>query len=115
MDSLHHGAWRAFPCRLRGWLGFSALGIIGVAMIHHPMLLSGRARVQTNDDDPRLINYLLEHSYRWLVQEPGHRRFWDIPIFFPARNVAGFSDTLLSVAPLYWLCRLARVLPDTAF
>jgi hypothetical protein len=114
-QSAHDAAAPTFPSTLRGWLGFSILGLLGLLMIHHPMLLSGLARVQTDDSDTRLLNYLLEHNFRWILQEPGHRQFWEIPIFYPARNVAAYSDTLLSVAPLYWVFRLARAMPDTAF
>src|SRR5207244_1566392 len=51
----------------------------------------------------------------WIHGTPPHRSFWDIPIFYPTRNVAAFSDTLLTVAPLYWVWRVVGFLPDTAF
>jgi hypothetical protein len=95
--------------------GPAVLGLIGLFMIHHPMLLSGLAQIQIDTGDSRLINFLLEHSYRWIAGDPGHRSFWDIPIFYPAKNVAAYSDTLLSVAPVYWFWRVVGLLPDTAF
>ncbi len=91
------------------------VGLFGLLMIHHPMLLSGLARIQADGDDVRLINYLLEHSYRWIAGYPAHREYWNIPFFYPAPNVAAYSDTLLSVAPFYWLWRVVGLLPDTAF
>jgi hypothetical protein len=87
----------------------------GLMMAHHPMILSGLRRVQTDPIDTRLINYLLEHSYRWAIREPLHRSFWDPPFFYPTRNVAAYSDLLLSVAPLYWMTRGVGLPPDTAF
>ena len=99
----------------RLWLGPAVLGLVGMVMIHHPMLFSGFAQIQSDGDDSRLINYLLEHSYRWITGYPSHRLFWDIPMFYPARNVAAYSDTLLSSAPLYWLWRVAGFWPYTAF
>ena len=102
----------------RGWagvLGLAVVGLVGLVMMFHPTLFSGFARIQTAADDPRLINYLLEHSYLWIRGEPSHRSFWDIPIFYPARNIAAHSDTLLTVAPLYWAFRVLGFLPDTAF
>jgi hypothetical protein len=96
-------------------LGLATAGLIGLVMAHHPTLFSGFARIQTATEDPRLINYLLEHSYLWIRGKPPHRLFWDIPIFYPMRNVAAFSDTLLTVAPAYWGWRALGFLPDTAF
>jgi hypothetical protein len=106
---------RVFPCRWPGWLGFTAMGMLGLAMLHHPMLVSRLRRVQTDGDDPRLINYLLEHSFRWITQQPGHERFWDVPMFYPTRNVTAYSDTLLCAGPPYWAFRALAFLPDTAF
>jgi hypothetical protein len=97
-----------------GWVGLAVVGLLGLLMAHHPMLFCGLARMQGSEDS-RLINYLLEHSYRWIKQEPLHREFWDIPIFYPTRNTAGFSDTLLTIAPLYWGWRATGLAPDTAF
>jgi hypothetical protein len=79
------------------------------------MILTGLGRIQTDPIDTRLINYLLEHSYRWLLQDPLHRSFWDPPFYAPARNVEAYSDTLLTVAPLYWVWRAIGLKPDTAF
>ena len=107
--------WGAIKGAARVWLVPTILGLIGLVFIHHPMLLSGFARGQTEGDDPQLINYLLEHGYLWLTGHPQHRHFWNIPFFYPAPNVAAFSDTLLSVGPVYCVWRVAGFLPDTAF
>lgn len=55
--------------------------------------------------DGRLNHYFLEHSWLWLKGEPLHADFWDAPFFYPYKNVMAYSDTLLGVAPLYWLVR----------
>jgi hypothetical protein len=97
------------------WLGPVVVGLIGLAMIHHPMLFSGLTQMQVEACDTRLINYLLEHSFRWIARYPQHRMFWEMPFFYPAQNVGAYSDTMLGVAPIYWGWRAFGFLPDTAF
>jgi hypothetical protein len=94
---------------------FTVFLIIGLLALFHPMILSGFTLVQTDPGDTRLVNYILEHSYQWMLRNPLHASFWDLPIFFPVRNTAANSEILLGVAPIYWLIRLVRVPPDTAF
>jgi hypothetical protein len=79
------------------------------------MLLTGLGRMQTDPVDTRLINYILEHTYRWVQRYPEHRSFWDPPFFYPARNVLAYSDLLLGAAPVYWAWRALGLVPDTAF
>ena len=110
-----HARWWSVHRARVVWLGPAIVGLIGMVMIHYPMLFSGLAQIQTDREDSRLINYLLEHSYRWIAGHPGHREFWQVPAYYPARNVAAFSDTLLSIAPVYWFWRFVGLLPDTAF
>jgi hypothetical protein len=112
----HHGAltprWRRSIAA--AWLP-AALGLVGIVFANHPMLFSGFRRVQIRHEDPRLINYLLEHGYLWLRGHALHRDLWSPPFFYPARGVLAYSDTLLGTAPLYWSLRLAQIPPDTAF
>jgi hypothetical protein len=79
------------------------------------MFLSGFAQVPGDEGDPRLVNYILEHGYRWVRGDPAHRSFWSPPIFYPALNTAAYSDVLLSTGPFYWCWRLLGFLPDTAY
>src|SRR5918911_1572347 len=72
-------------------------------------------RIAADIGDTRLNNYLLEHSYRWLRQAPGHADFWSPPMFYPATGTMAFADVFLSAAPLYWPWRLLGAAPDTAF
>lgn len=98
-------------------LGRVALPVLGCALglleAFHPTLLSGFGRIQTDVGDTRFNNFILEHGYRWITGQTSS--FWDAPFFFPIRNAAAYSDTLLGAAPLYWLWRLVGFLPDTAF
>ena len=79
----------------------AVVGGLGVVMAHYPMLVSGMRRVQSDLGDNRFNNYMLEHAYLWLGGAPGHSDFWSPPFFFPARNIAAYSDVFLSVAPIY--------------
>jgi hypothetical protein len=76
------------------------------------MLLSGLDRI--HDGDTRFVNFILEHSWGWLTGQRGHESFWDPPLFWPARGTAAYSETLLGVAPLYWLFRAGGVRPDSS-
>ena len=98
------------------WLVWPLLfGALAIFMVHHPMLLSGLRQVQTDPGDPRLINYLLEHTYRVLALKPGYTSCWEMPFFFPHRNVGAYTDVNLTVSPPYLLFRLLGFEPDTAF
>ena len=99
----------------RGYLLAAAVGAAGLLTMHHPMILSGMRRVQVDLGDSRLINYFLEHNYLWYRGEPGHQKFWDPPFFYPKRNVAAYSDTMLGIAPLYAAFRAVGLDPDSAF
>ena len=93
----------------------AAVGLAGVLAVHHPMILSGFGRIQTDMGDTRLLNYFLEHGWLWISQAPRHERFWDAPFFHPVPNVMAFSDCVISYGPFYWPFRAAGLAPDTAF
>ncbi len=97
-------------------MGLAAgFGVLGVVLAHHPMIFSGFRRIQADLGDSRLINYLLEHGYLWAQRDPEHLEFWSPPFFYPLKNVAAYSDVLLSVGPVYWLWRALGTSPDMAF
>ena len=98
----------------KSWLPL-IIYLVGIVFTHHPMLFSGMQKVQTNPEDTRLINYLLEHSFQWVRGNSLHRDLWSPPFFYPAPNALAYSDTLLSAGPLYWPWRLAGLPPDTSF
>ena len=93
------------------WLAW----IAGLSAAVGPMVWSGLRMISSSRGDPRLVNYTLEHGYRWLAGHPLHASFWDPPIFHPIRNVSAFTDVLLGAGPLYWPWRLAGLAPDTSF
>ena len=96
--------------------GIAALvGVLGVVMAHHPMIFSGLQRVQVSLIDSRFNNYVLEHCFLWSAGTLHHTEFWNPPLFYPAPNVAAYSDLLLSVAPVYMVIRACGLPPDTAF
>ena len=101
--------------RCHGYVLAVVVGALGVLLVHHPMLLSGLRRMQVNLGDTRFNNYILEHDYLWFRGEADHADFWNCPFFYPAPNVAAYSDILLSVAPVYGVFRLLGAPPDTAF
>ncbi len=90
-------------------------GAAALLLAFHPMLFSGLTQIPGDLGDARLINYLLEHTWRWLLREPLHRDIWSLPVFYPATNTAAYSDLLLSAAPFYWCWRAIGLSPDTAF
>jgi hypothetical protein len=89
--------------------------LCGLLLAFYPVLLSGFSHVSGDLGDARLLNYLLEHGYRWLLRQPLHRDLWSPPFFYPEQNVAAYSDILLSAGPFYWPWRLAGCSPETAY
>lgn len=93
----------------------ATVGLVGVLAMHHPMILSGFHRIQTDMGDTRLLNYILEHGWLWISKAPRHENFWDAPFFYPVPNVMAFSDCMFSYGPFYWPYRAAGLAADTAF
>ena len=87
----------------------------GLLLAHHEMVVTGFASVQTDTGDTRFNNYMAEHEYRWLLRRAGHLEFWSPQFFFPARNVAGYSEVMLGATPLYWPWRVVGLAPDSAY
>ncbi len=87
---------------------------LGLFFTFRPILLSRFALMQADPGDTVYMTYIFEHSYRWLLQNPLHSNFWDMPIFYPAKNVSAYSDILFGVVPIYWFFRAMQFLPDTS-
>ena len=98
-----------------GWVLPWLLLTVGLFSAFYPTLLSGFDRFQQDLGDPRLVNYVLEHGFRWVGRWPGHLSLWDPPFYFPAANVGALHDTLVTLGPLYWPWRVVGFRPDTAF
>ena len=91
------------------------LCVLGILATGYPTLMSGFAEVQGGLGDPLLVNFTLEHSYRWLTGMPLAEELLSPPIFYPVRGVATYTDLLLGLAPLYWPWRFAGCGPHTAY
>ena len=79
------------------------------------MIFSGFRYTHGGRGDARLVNYTLEHGFRWISQTSPHQNFWNPPIFYPYPNVTSFTDFMLGVGPLFWIWRSLGASPDTAF
>lgn len=89
--------------------------VASLLLAHHPVLVSGLRRIPGDPGDVRFVHFCIEHTWAWLVGQPLHRRFWELPFFFPAPGVGAYSDVLLGVAPPYWLARALGADPDLAY
>ena len=107
-----HAVPPPLPTRL-GWpLGLWAAGLLASFW---PTWTSGFALVQGGLGDSRLVNFILEHSYRWLMGMPLAQDLWSPPIFFPVPRIGFYTDLMLGVAPLYWPWRWLGAEPHTAY
>ena len=79
------------------------------------MIFSGFRHIHSGMGDARLVNYTLEHGFRWISQISPHQNFWNPPIFYPYPNVSAFTDFMLGFGPLFWIWRSLGAAPDTAF
>ena len=89
--------------------------IVGLLAVFSPVILSGLEVTFAGLGDPRLVNFTLEHGYRWLLGHAAHADFWSPPIFYPHSNVSAYTDVLIGVGPFYWVWRSLGFEPDTAF
>jgi len=91
-------------------------GLLGLALVFHPILWGGPTRVPGwPDQDPRLIVFVFEHAWRWLGGDPAHATLWSPPIFFPQQGAGSYTEPLLAAAPFYWIWRSAGFAPLSAY
>lgn len=100
--------------------GFDALAPwclwdLGLITAFYPALRSGFERLQIERGDPRLIQYLLEHSWRFVERQPLHAALWDRPFFHPASGAGAYTDTMLGAVAPYGLFRVLGWAPGAAF
>lgn len=100
--------------RMRALIVPAAVWAVGLMLAFHAIILSRFALVEGDLLDSRFNLYLLEHSWLWVLRVPGQQQFWNAPFYYPARNVIAYSDTLLTVAPVYWLLRAVGLSPTTS-
>jgi hypothetical protein len=88
---------------------------IAMVAAFYPVLLSGGKLMEGYIGDTRLLNYVLEHDYCWMLGDPHHASLWNPPYFYPQPDVLAYCDLLLGAVPWYAPWRLAGFLPDTAY
>lgn len=101
--------------KARGVLLPALVFLAGFILIFHPVLLSGLRLIPGDPGDARLNNYILEHGFLWLIRAPAHLEFWNMPFFFPEKNVTAYTDVLISSGPIYWVFRALGLQADTSF
>ena len=104
-------SWKEAVARAVPWAVFC----LGLFLALQPMFVSGLREVPGDLGDTRLVHWTLEHAHRYLSLDPDHRELWDPPIFYPARNVAAFTDTMVTLLPLYSPWRWLGIGPVTSF
>ena len=101
--------------RRREILLAGAFLVLGEVSLYLRMLGSGLRETAGDYVNHLLANFVLEHSYLWLIGRPDHASFWDVPVYWPAQNVLAYAETMIGSAVLYWPWRLLGVAPDTAY
>lgn len=92
-----------------------ACWVAGLALAFYPALASGFDELQIRNGDPRLVHYILEHTWLWVTQTAGHTSFWNPPVYWPAEAAGGLSDTMVAAGPFYWIWRVGGAGPGLAF
>ena len=108
------GAWRERLPASEPAL-FACFLVLGVVFMFHRVLASGFHQTAGDYVDHLLGSFTCEHELRWLIGRPDHAALWDPPVFFPARGVLVYAETLLGAAPYYGLWRLLGFGPETAY
>lgn len=88
--------------------------VLGIVWVYWPQWTSGFQSMPALLRDPRLVNYTLEHGFRWVMQYPLHADFWQTPLFYPQPGVTAYTDVLIGAGPAYWFWRWLGAEPDTA-
>ncbi len=97
------------------WLLPTSVCAVALTLQFWKMIFSGFRHTHGGLGDGRLVNYTLEHGFRWISQISPHQDFWNPPIFYPYTNVSAFTDLMLGFGPFFWIWRMLGAAPDTAF
>jgi hypothetical protein len=89
--------------------------IASLLVFHHTTIASGFALTQGEFGDSMLVNYALEHDYRWLAGNRLDNSLWSPPIFYPQHDTAAYTDLMLGALPPYAFWRMYGAQPMTAF
>ena len=104
----------ATPPRLELASVFAAT-VVALVMVHWVMLRSGFRLVQDSPYDTRGNHFVMEHEYRWMRGDPGHKSLFDPPVFYPIRGTLTYGDVLLSYALPYAAVRALGASPESAY
>ena len=74
--------------------------IFGLGVFFYPMFLNFD-KMPGDLGDARFINFILEHYYQYINNNPIHDRFWVLPMHHPLKNTLAYSDLLLGSSFLY--------------
>ncbi len=86
-----------------GILLIGSLLAVGLWLVVIRPLGPGMTLIPGDLGDARLVNYVLEHFYQWVLGRAP--RFWDAPFFYPYPRTIAFSDSMLGSAPFYAVFR----------
>ncbi len=89
--------------------------IIGFLIFFYPMILSGFDLMPGRGEYSKYFNYILEHSWLWLKQAAPNYYFWSAPFSYPMQSTTALSDSLLGIAPFYWILRFSSINPFSSF
>lgn len=97
------------------WKDITAL-VLGpmllVGFYFRTFFLSRGGALYGNDADPSFINAIHEYLYQAVLH---HQSLRDLPFFFPARDVIGYSDAFMLDLPIYSALRIAGFDPFVSF
>ena len=85
--------------------------LIAVLAVHASMFRMNFAYTPGDQSDAAGIAYFIERDYRW-VTGAEHGSYWDTTMFYPQRDTATYSDTLLGALPFYAPFRAAGADPQ---
>lgn len=91
-------------------LAFGSMLIVG--FYFRSFLLSGGEALYGHDGDPSFANVIHEYLYQAVVH---HENLRDLPFFFPAKGVIGYSDAFLLDLPIYSAFRVSGLDPFVSF
>ena len=84
---------------------YGIIFLVGTIFYFHPVLTSGFTHILGDSGDGRLVNYFLEHTWRWISDRSYSGSLYSPSFFFPYQNVLAFSENLFGSAPIYWISR----------
>jgi hypothetical protein len=90
------------------------LGLVGLIMLHGPMVRDGFGRVHGNLIDGRLVALLLEHAHQWIAGRVSGF-FSPTWLYYPYPKALTLTETMLGATPLYSPLRFAGMAPLHAF